>query len=482
MSATLAIHGGSPVRSRPFPPQATIDDDERRAVLEVLESGVLSQFLGEWSEDFMGGPRVRACEEAFAQRLGAEHAVAVNSATTGLHVALAAAGIGPGDEVIVSPYTMSASAAVIVLQNAIPVFADIEDETFGLDPASVEERVTEHTRALMVTHLFGHPARVDGLLEIARRYNLVIVEDAAQSIGATWNGRETGAIGTAGVLSLNYHKIVHSGEGGIVLTDDPQIATRARLSRNHGEVVVEETDLPDIVNTVGSNFRMTEIDAAIAITQLGKLDRLLAGRREIAGYLAARLAELRNRTGRGQARGDALLLRLPDDAGARRAERRRQDRRCSRAGRRRSPRLGGVRQAALPAGDVPAANRTRLARLPVDLRPLAGRRLVRSRNLPGDREAVRARPPARGRVPASSDARGCERRCRCIREGDDERRRDPRRVNAVKRPCVLTMARDAGAGAAIAPVVRALIRDGGSGSRPSLRAKPQPCSNATACR
>jgi dTDP-4-amino-4,6-dideoxygalactose transaminase len=181
---------------------------------------------------------------------------------------------------------------VIVLQNAIPVFADIEDETFGLDPGSVEERITEHTRALMVTHLFGHPARMDGLLEIARKHDLVVVEDAAQSIGATWNGRETGTIGTAGVLSLNYHKIVHSGEGGIVLTDDPQVATRARLSRNHGEVVVEETDLPDIVNTIGSNFRMTEIDAAIAATQLGKLNRLLAGRREIADYLRTRLAEL----------------------------------------------------------------------------------------------------------------------------------------------------------------------------------------------
>jgi perosamine synthetase len=292
MSATLAIHGGSPVRTRPFPPQATIDEEERRAVLEVLDSGVLSQFLGEWSADFMGGPKVLACEDAFAQWLGAQHAVAVNSATTGLHVALAAAGIGPGDEVIVSPYTMSASAAVIVLQNAIPVFADVEDETFGLDPASVEERITEHTRALMVTHLFGHPARMDGLLELARRHDLAVVEDAAQSIGATWNGRQTATLGTAGVLSLNYHKIVHSGEGGIVLTDDPQLALRARLSRNHGEVVVEETDLPDIVNTIGSNFRMTEIDAAIAITQLGKLDHLLAGRREIARYLTERLEEI----------------------------------------------------------------------------------------------------------------------------------------------------------------------------------------------
>jgi len=187
---------------------------------------------------------------------------------------------------------MSASAAVIILQNAIPVFADIEDETFGLDPASVEERVTERTRAVMVTHLFGHPARMDGLLEVARRHDLAIVEDAAQSIGATWDGRQTGTLGAAGVLSLNYHKIVHSGEGGILLTDDPQIAMRARLSRNHGEVVVEKTDLPDIVNTIGSNFRMTEIDAAIAMTQLGKLDGLLVQRRKIASYLIERLEGL----------------------------------------------------------------------------------------------------------------------------------------------------------------------------------------------
>lgn len=292
MSAALAIHGGPPVRSRPFPPQATIGDEERRAVLEVLDSGVLSQFLGEWGDDFMGGPRVRACEDAFARRLGAAHAVAVNSATTGLHVALAAAGLGPGDEVIVSPYTMSASAAVILLQNAIPIFADVEDETFGLDPSSVAERITERTRGIMVTHLFGHPARMDGLLELARQHDLVIIEDAAQSIGATWDGRETGTLGAAGVLSLNYHKIVHSGEGGIILTDDPEIALRARLSRNHGEVVVEDTDLASLVNTIGSNYRMTEIEAAIAVAQLGKLDGLLDTRREIASYLTERLTEV----------------------------------------------------------------------------------------------------------------------------------------------------------------------------------------------
>ena len=218
MTARLAIAGGSPVRSRPFPPQNTVGEEERRAVLEVLDSGVLSQFLGEWSDDFLGGPRVKTCEQAFAERFGAKHAVSVNSATTGLQVAVAAARIEPGDEVIVSPYTMSASAAAVVLHDAIPVFADVEDSTYGLDPAAVRAAITPRTRAVLSTHLFGHPARMDELLEIGRDHQLAIVEDAAQSIGATWHGSETGTLGTVGVLSLNYHKIIHSGEGGMVLT------------------------------------------------------------------------------------------------------------------------------------------------------------------------------------------------------------------------------------------------------------------------
>lgn len=291
MSA-LAIHGGTPVRSEPFAPQNTIGEAEKRAVMEVLDSGNLSQFLGEWSEDFMGGPRVRATERGFAERLGAAHAIAVNSATTGLQVAVAAAGVGPGDEVIVSPFTMSASAAVVVLQNAVPVFADIEDETYGLDPAAVEAAVTPRTAAIMVTHIFGHPARMTELLEIARRHDLAVVEDAAQSIGATYHGRESGTLGTAGVLSLNYHKIIHSGEGGIVLTDDETVARIAALSRNHGEVVADRAGLPGIANTVGSNFRMTEIEAAIALAQLGKLDGLLELRRGLAARLSARLAQI----------------------------------------------------------------------------------------------------------------------------------------------------------------------------------------------
>lgn len=286
----LALAGGSPVRTRPIPAHQTIGEEERRAVLEVMESGVLSGFLGSWGEEFYGGPRVRRCEQMFAERFDTRYAIAVNSATTGLQVALAAAEIEPGDEVIVSPYTMSATAATIVAQNAIPVFADVESQTYGLDPASVAERITEHTRAIVVVHLFGHPARMSGLLELAQRHDLAIIEDAAQAIGATFHGRKAGTMGIAGVLSLNRHKIIHCGEGGIVLADDPEVARIAQMVRNHGEVVVDDEG-GDLFNTLGSNFRLTEIEAAIATVQLQKLDELLEIRRRLAARLTARLEQ-----------------------------------------------------------------------------------------------------------------------------------------------------------------------------------------------
>jgi perosamine synthetase len=285
----LAIDGGTPVRSEPFPPTQTIGAEERDAVLDVLESGSLSQFLGVWGEEFLGGKWVLRCEQAVRERLGSAHAVSVNSATTALQVSLAAVGIEPGDEVIVPPYTMSATAASVVLSDAIPVFADIEVETYGLDPASVEERITPHTRAIVAVHLFGHPARMGELTELADRHGLRLIEDAAQSLGATWDGRETGTIGDAGVMSLNRHKIIQSGEGGVVVTDDPQVAQVAQLVRNHGEVVVANTDLPSIANTVGSNYRLSELHAAIATAQLTKLDDLLGVRQALGARLGGRL-------------------------------------------------------------------------------------------------------------------------------------------------------------------------------------------------
>lgn len=285
----LALLGGQPIRTEPFALQNTIGEEEKRAVMQVMDSGVLSKFLGEYDPDFYGGPRVREVEAKFAERFRAKHAVSTNSATTALHVSVAAAGIGPGDEVIVSPYTMSASATSILMQNAIPVFADVQDDIFCLDPRSIREHITRQTRAIMVVHIFGHPADMGPIMEIAREHHLRVIEDAAQSIGATYAGRFTGTFGDAGVFSLNYHKIIHTGEGGIVLTNDDTLAERARMVRNHGECIVEPMGWTDIANTMGSNYRMGEIEAAIGVEQLRKLDFLFNYRNTLAAHLSRRL-------------------------------------------------------------------------------------------------------------------------------------------------------------------------------------------------
>lgn len=286
----LALLGGDPVRSAPFEPLNTIGEEERQAVDEVMRSGMLSGFVGGMSREFHGGPKVRQCEEIVAARVGARHSVSLNSASTALQTAIAAAEVEPGDEVIVPPYTMSATATAVVLNNAIPVFVDVEDVTFGLDPAAVEAAITPQTAVILVVHLFGHPARMGELLEIADRHGLLVIEDAAQSIGATWNDRQTSAIGNLGVLSLNRHKIIQTGEGGFVVTDDDRAAAVARMVRNHGELVAGCYGPEEIHNTLGSNFRLGELEAAIAIEQLRKLDDLLAHRRALAAELTSRLS------------------------------------------------------------------------------------------------------------------------------------------------------------------------------------------------
>jgi dTDP-4-amino-4,6-dideoxygalactose transaminase len=285
----LAIHGGTPVRRRPFPSYRTIGEEERRAVLEVLDSGVLSQFVGVWGPDFLGGPRIRALEAEWAGHFEIAHAVSVNSATSGLYAAVGAAGVGPGDEVIVSPYTMSASATAALVYGAVPVFADIDPETFCLDPASVAAAITERTRAVIAVDLFGHPAAWDQLRRVTAGGRITLIEDAAQAPGAKLGARWAGTLGDLGVFSLNYHKTIHSGEGGVVVTHDGRLAERLQLIRNHGEAVVEAKGEADLVNLVGFNYRMTEIEAAIALEQLRKLERLLAPRIEAAEYLTARL-------------------------------------------------------------------------------------------------------------------------------------------------------------------------------------------------
>ncbi|HEU4879439.1 MAG TPA: DegT/DnrJ/EryC1/StrS family aminotransferase, partial [Gemmatimonadaceae bacterium] len=239
-----------------------------------MDGGVLSGFLGTWSPSFYGGSSVRQLERDWESSFGVKRAIAVNSATSGLYAAAGAAGIGPGDEVIVSPYTMTASASAAIVYGAIPVFADIDEETFCITPATIRARLSPYTKAIIVVDLLGHPAEMDEIMALARERNLVVIEDAAQVPGATYKGRPAGTQGHMGVFSLNYHKTIHTGEGGVVVTNDDEFAERMALIRNHGEVVVKDKGTEDIVNLVGFNYRMTEIEAAIGIEQLKKLHAL----------------------------------------------------------------------------------------------------------------------------------------------------------------------------------------------------------------
>jgi perosamine synthetase len=292
MEMKLAIHGGKPIRQKPFAVYNTIGEEEKRAVMEVLDSGMLSKYLGTWSPEFYGGPQVQKLEREWAEYFGVRHAVSVNSATSGLYAAVGAVGVGPGDEVIVSPYTMSASATAALVYGGIPVFADIDPEIFCITPESIKNCITSYTKAIIVVDIFGHPADMDEIMEIAYDHNLMVIEDAAQAPGALYHGRYAGTLAHMGVFSLNYHKTIHSGEGGMIVTDDDRLADRLQLIRNHGEVVVKEKGTKEIVNMIGFNYRMTEIEAAIGSEQLKKLEKLLTPRIEAANYLTERLKSL----------------------------------------------------------------------------------------------------------------------------------------------------------------------------------------------
>jgi dTDP-4-amino-4,6-dideoxygalactose transaminase len=288
----LALHGGAPVRTKPFPAYLTVGKEEKEAVCRVIDSGVLSRYLGAWHEQFMGGTEVQALEKEWAAHYDVKHAVAVNSATSGLICALGAAGIGPGDEVIVTPWSMSISATAPLFYGAIPVFADVEPDCFCLDPDDVERKITSKTRAILVVDLFGQAYDATRINAIAAKHNLTVIEDVAQAPGATLNGKLAGTLGHIGVYSLNYHKHIHSGEGGVIVTNDDALAKRLCLIRNHAEAVAEGMGMTDFTNLVGYNFRMTELDAAVARCQLPKLAALNDKRLANVAYLEAGLHEI----------------------------------------------------------------------------------------------------------------------------------------------------------------------------------------------
>ncbi len=248
-------------------------NEEKDAVLSVLEWGQLAQ-----------GARVAEFEQEFAAYIGVKHVVAVSSGTAALHTALLAHNIGPGDEVITSPFTFIASANAILYTGAKPVFADIDPATYNLDPVKVAARITRRTRALLPVHLYGQPCDMDAFMELANKHHLALVEDACQAHGAASRGRKVGTFGT-GCFSFYPTKNMTTAEGGAITTDDDEIAERARLIRSHGS---RERYRHEIL---GYNYRMTDLQAAIGLAQLRKLEAWNSIRIENARYLSAHLPE-----------------------------------------------------------------------------------------------------------------------------------------------------------------------------------------------
>ena len=288
----LAISGGKKIITEKYKKYNSIGVEELTAAKSVVESGVLSKFLGCWDPDFYGGSKVQEFERAWQKYFKVKYAVSVNSWTSGLIAAIGAIDIEPGDEIIVSPWTMCASATAILHWNAIPVFADIEKETFNICPNSVLKNISKYTKAILAIDIFGHSCDLDSLQKIADEYNLKLITDSAQSPGSLYKGRYTGTQSDVGGYSLNYHKHIQTGEGGVIVTNNKKIYEKLQLIRNHAEAVIEDKGVNDLVNMVGYNFRLGEIESAIGIEQLKKLSIYLDKRQKIADQLNEGLKNL----------------------------------------------------------------------------------------------------------------------------------------------------------------------------------------------
>ena len=245
-----------------------IGEEEIENVVEVLKSGMIAQ-----------GPKVAEFEEKFAEWVGAKYGIAVNSGTAALHVALLSCGIGKGDEVITTPFTFIASGNSIAYTGAKPVFADIDLKTYTIDPNSIEDMITENTKAILPVQLYGQSADMDEINEIAKKHDLLVIEDAAQAHGATFKGNKVGSLGDMACFSFYPTKNMTTSEGGIITTDDEKLAENARMFRAHGASIRYHHD------AIGYNFRMTDISAAIGLAQLNNIDMFNDKRIENAAYL-----------------------------------------------------------------------------------------------------------------------------------------------------------------------------------------------------
>jgi perosamine synthetase len=261
------------------------DDDDIEKVTSVIKKGSY------WAI----GPEIKDFESRMAEYVGVKYALAVNSGTSALHTVLAAHGIGKGDEVIVPSFTFIATANSVLMVGATPVFAEIEGETYGLDPEDVEKKITPRTKAIMPIHYGGLSCRINELKQVADRHNLILIEDAAESLGAMVDGKKAGSFGNAAILSLCSPKVITTGEGGVVFTDSRDVYEKSRLIYNHGRAETSDyftsTEHMEYI-TLGYNYRMSTMTAALGISQLEKIDQVVKMRRENAAYLTGKLAEI----------------------------------------------------------------------------------------------------------------------------------------------------------------------------------------------
>jgi len=274
----LTICGGEPIRTAPFPAWPVFGAEDEKALTDVLHSG--KWFLGD---------RVAELERAFTAYHEARYGVAVSNGTTALQVALTAIGIQPGDEVIVPPYTFIATASAVTETGGVPVFADVDAETYLIDPEAVEAAITERTRGLIAVHIGGQPADLDRLVEVAQRHSIRLIEDSAQAHNAAWKGRKVGAIGDLGTFSFQASKNLNSGEGGFITSDDRELSERAWSIHNCGrsrEGAWYEHPL------IGGNYRMSEFHAALLLSQMRHLDEQTARRTRNAELLTSLLSEI----------------------------------------------------------------------------------------------------------------------------------------------------------------------------------------------
>lgn len=252
--------------------------EELKLIEEVLESGFLTQ-----------GTRAAEFERLIAERIGSEHAFAVSSATTGLHLALHAAGVAPGDEVIVPDFSFPATANVVIQQGATPVFVDIDIDSYNLDPTRLESAITPRTTAIMPVHAFGLTADMDPINEVAERHGIPVIEDAACALGATYHGREAGTLSLAGVFSFHPRKIITTAEGGMITTSNAGLSERIRVLRSHGSV--RGSHFMSFIDA-GFNYRLSDVHAAIGVVQMTRLKDILRRRRELAAEYDVALADM----------------------------------------------------------------------------------------------------------------------------------------------------------------------------------------------